>query len=245
MSDFLNSLGNLNAWGNAAGFLGLLPPAQTEFGKDLGVFLPSPLSLNPRDPVENRCLVSYPGGVLLHTGLPNPGIKKAVQTYSERWSRLPMPVWLNLLPNNADEAAQLSEIVDELENTAASVITLPTSASREERKLILNAARGEKPFLAEIPLDMVNGDLVDCVRFSEAAGVVLGAPRGRLFKDGKWVNGRLYGPALFPQVIAALRLLRRTGKPILVGCGVCSLEQGEQLLHLGVEAVLVDVLLWG
>lgn len=244
MSGYLAELGIESPWLNAPGFLGALPPARLEFEGEMGAFLPMPLSLQPRTPVENRCLVRYPGGMMLHTGLPNPGLKAVVKQYGARWARLELPVWLALLPNNAEEAEEMSVVVDELENVAVCQIELPRQASREERRNILAAAAGEKPFFVELPLDLVNREMLSIIQESAAAGVVLSGPRGRLMNGGKWVNGRLYGPALYPQVVSMLHTLRKLNRPILVGCGVASIEQGKQLLELGVEGVQLDLMLW-
>ena len=244
MSGFLAELGIESSWLNAPGFLGPLPPARVELDVEMGAFLPISLSLQPRNPVENRCLARYPGGVMLHTGLPNPGLRAAVKQYGARWGRLDLPVWLALLPNNGEEAAEMSEVVDDLENVAVVQVELPRQASREERRNILAAAQGEKPFFVDLPLDQVNREMLGLIQESAASGVVLSGPRGRLLNNGKWVNGRLYGPALYPQVISVLHTLRRLNRPIIVGCGVSSIEQGEQLLGLGVEGVQLDLLLW-
>jgi dihydroorotate dehydrogenase (NAD+) catalytic subunit len=244
MSSLLTELGIENPWMNVPGFLGYLPPAHLDFPLTMGAFLPPPLSLIPRTPVENHCAVSYPGGVLLHTGLPNPGLTAAARIYAQRWARLAVPVWLNLMPNNGEEAETMSSLVDELENVAAYQVSLPREADAAERKSLLAASGGEKPFLVEIPLDQVNEDLLAGVKESNACGVLLSAPRGKLQNDQKWVRGRLYGPALFPQVVDALRRLRALDKPILVGTGVYTAEQAEALLGLGVEAVQFDLALW-
>jgi hypothetical protein len=244
MSGALNELGIASPWLNVPGFLGGLPPARMDLDLEMGAFLPMSISMQPRSPVENRCLVRYPGGVLLHTGMPNPGLRESIKQYAARWARLDLPVWLSLLPNNADEAEEMSEVVDELENVTTFQLELPRRSSKEECRSILTAAAGEKSFFVEIPLDLVNRDTLGMVQNSPAFGVVLSAPRGRLLNDGKWVNGRLYGPALYPQVISQLHSLRRLGKAVVIGCGVSSIEQGEQLIGLGVDGVQVDLPLW-
>ena len=62
-------------WLNAAGMLGFAPGKPWPFDAPQGAFVTNPVSLKPRTPAGNRCLLPYPGGFLLHTGLPNPGLR--------------------------------------------------------------------------------------------------------------------------------------------------------------------------
>ena len=71
---------------NAAGMLGFAPdPRKTPSYDLLGAFVTNPVSLLPRSPALTRCSVSYLGGVLLHSGFPNPGLAKIIGKYSRQW----------------------------------------------------------------------------------------------------------------------------------------------------------------
>ncbi|HNQ95866.1 MAG TPA: hypothetical protein PKH47_14440, partial [Anaerolineales bacterium] len=62
---------------NAAGSLGFAPDLrvlQELGGLEFGAFVTNPISLRPRVPTAQPAVLEYPGGFLLHTGLPNPGI---------------------------------------------------------------------------------------------------------------------------------------------------------------------------
>jgi hypothetical protein len=77
------------------------------------------------------------------------------------------------------------------------------------------------------------------------AAVSLEAPRGALpDAAGRLVNGRLYGPALFPQTLAVARSLVKLGIPVIAGPGIFSAAQAELLLANGVLAVQLDAVLW-
>jgi len=241
---FLEEIGLESPWMNAAGFFGYMPPAHNEFNAPMGAFLPPPLTVEPRSPVENRALIRYPGGVLLHTALPNPGIKTAIRLYALRWSRLHLPVWLHLMPADVEEACEMSALADELENILAIEIELPLRFSVRDKLAMLNAAKGEKPVLAAIGVDEVDSDFILGCRSIGVNAVVLSAPRGRLLHKGQWVNGRLYGPALFPQMSLVLMRYRKIGLPLIAGCGVFTPEGGQELLDAGAAAVQVDAALW-
>src|SRR5512147_1080331 len=89
---------------NAAGSLGFAPdpygPTELE---QLGVFVTNPVSLAPRSPAHGERVLSYPGGFLLHTGYPNPGLKNVIRRYAAGWSRSSLPVWVHLLPGTLEE----------------------------------------------------------------------------------------------------------------------------------------------
>ena len=70
---------------NAAGSLGFHPDARAAVKwDDFGAFVTNPLSLRPRLPAANPKLIEYPGGFLLHSGLPNPGLSAAVKKYARQ-----------------------------------------------------------------------------------------------------------------------------------------------------------------
>ena len=58
------------------------------------------------------------------------------------------------------------------------------------------------------------------------------------------VNGRLYGPAYYPQALSSLRGTVRLGLPVIAGVGVQSEEQAEAMLASGALAVQLDTILW-
>jgi dihydroorotate dehydrogenase len=225
--------------------LDYLPPSHLEFPVEMGAFLPPSLSFNARNPAAVRAALPFPGGVLLRTGLPNPGMAAALKKYAQRWERLALPLWLSLIPGNATEAQEMSALVDDLECAVAFQMLLPRGASMRERAEILSAAQGEKPFFVELPLDEVSHEFIAMIQKSAASGVVVSAPRGILQRREQWVSGRLYGPALYPRTALAVRDLVREKVPVMAGCGVNTAAQGQALLDLGAIAVQLDVVLWG
>lgn len=242
---FLTEMGIASPWMNAAGFLSYLPPAKLDFEVELGVFIPPPLTLQPRTPAENRALIAYPGGFLLHNAIPNPGINTAVKQYAKRWAKLQLPVWLHLFVENEEEAYEMSAVADELENVLAVELELPIRISNRARLAILAAARGEKPLIAALPMNEVDREFVIGCADNGVSAVVISAPRGRMMNPGGfWVNGRLYGPSLIPQLILTLERCRKIDLPLIAGCGIFSVQDGEKLLKAGAAALQVDAALW-
>ena len=60
---------------NAAGCLGFAPDTHgpTDLSQ-LGAFITNPISLLARSPAHGPRFLSFPGGFMLHTGYPNPGL---------------------------------------------------------------------------------------------------------------------------------------------------------------------------
>ena len=79
---------------NAAGTLGFVPdPAGPASLAHLGAFVTNPVSLAPRTPAQGLRWQAYPGGFLLHSGYPNPGLRAVVKRYAPAWGRASLPVW--------------------------------------------------------------------------------------------------------------------------------------------------------
>ncbi len=111
MSDYID-LELSSPWLNAAGALGFAPGADGWSWPEMqGGFVTNPVSANPRTPAETRAALSYPGGSLLHSGLPNPGLKGVLRKYAERWARSSLPVWVHLLGDGPEEIHRMALVI--------------------------------------------------------------------------------------------------------------------------------------
>ncbi|MCX6053478.1 MAG: hypothetical protein NTZ74_00905 [Chloroflexi bacterium] len=237
-------LGLATPWMNSAGFMGFLPSPSPSVEIPFSAFVTNPISLLPRTPAHNRTLIPYPGGFLLHTGHPNPGLKIILRKFQEKWGRLPLPVLPHLLVQTPYECQQMVRLLEGVENISAIELGLPPGVSDPCLIGLVRAAMGELPVLVCIPLDQIESNLVDQLPVLAPAGIILTAPRGSVRTNGRHTNGRLYGPALFPQMCSALSGLKGIGLPIIAGCGIFSKEQGEDALELGASAVQIDAFCW-
>lgn len=240
-------------WLNAAGMLGFAPPAQAwNWPHPQGAFITNPISLKARQPAERRALIPYPGGVLLHSGLPNPGLRRVLRQFAPIWGRSNLPVWPHLF-GEPPEIAEMARILEEVEGVAALEISIPLEAARQEAVALLQAAQGELPLIACLPLQLVHADWLSDLGFAGASALHLDAPRGILpsgsmpsgsMPSGSLVRGRLYGAGLLPQALEGLQAAQKTGLPVLVGGGIETPADGERLLAAGAFAVVVDLALW-
>jgi dihydroorotate dehydrogenase (NAD+) catalytic subunit len=236
-------------WMNAAGILGCtLPPRWPVAGVDLktlGAFVTNPISLTPRTPATERCLIPFPGGALMHSGLPNPGISRILRKYGERWAQSSLPVWVHLIGSSPEEIQQMVRRLEGREGVMAVELGLPADIRAEAALALIEAAYGELPLIVQLPLTSVNETWVSSLVGTHVSALSLGAPRGTLLDDaGRPVSGRLYGPALFPFTLSAVQTLRKLGLPTIAGPGVYRHQDAQALLNAGALAVQLDTVLW-
>jgi dihydroorotate dehydrogenase (NAD+) catalytic subunit len=230
---------------NAAGSLGFVPSDSPAFaGLSLGVCITNPISLRPRKASQVPRLLEFPGGVLLHTGWPNPGLRSAVSSYANAWARAPLPVVLHLLVDDAAALRKAMPRIEELENIAAIELNIPTDASPRLAADLVAAAAGELAVIAQLSLPRAE-ELADGCLAAGASAVSLGPPRGSLpAADGRLVNGRLYGPAIFAQALAATQTLAKAGVPVIAAGGIEGEAQERACRDAGAIGIQMDVGLW-
>jgi len=236
--------GTNSNWMNAAGFLGYLPPASCLLAEKTGCFVTPAISWHARKPALDRCLLDYPGGFLLHTGSPNDGFNKVIKNYAAKWRRAKLPVWPHILPRNGYECRQMVQTLENLENIGAVEIGLPGTIETSLVEELLQASMGELPIYVSVPFLSPWQKWLDLLRMYTVAGIVLSAPRGCLPNNGSVVNGRLFGPALFPQLVHEIREFKDSGVPLIAGSGIFSFEQAETALQAGASGIQVDAWLW-
>ncbi|MFZ5858199.1 MAG: hypothetical protein ACOYZ6_15335 [Chloroflexota bacterium] len=234
---------------NAAGMLGFAPDFRAwqnseEFSETFGAFVTNPLSMRPRKATSHPAVVEYPGGFLLHTGLPNPSLSSAVKKYARKWADSSLPIIVHLMADRPEETARMVESLEGIENVMAAELGFAPLLTDDIILTSLEMSLGELPLIVSLPME-------DAVRLAPrvieagAAAVSLSAPRGTLnTDDGKLITGRLYGPSLFPQSLETVRRLAGAGVPVIGGGCVYSREQAEVMKEAGAMAVQLDAVLW-
>jgi dihydroorotate dehydrogenase (NAD+) catalytic subunit len=233
---------------NAAGSLGFAPERRgpVDLGR-LGGFVTNPISLRSRSPARERGLLEYPGGFLLHSGAPNPGLSRAIRRHAASWARSPVPVLAHLVAENPGELAEMARRLEGVEGVSGIEVGLPPGCGAGEMLALLAAAAGELPVIVRLPLERAIelGQALAVQPELPLAAASLGAPRGALARPGGgMVSGRLYGPGIFPLALQAVRELARAGLPVIGAGGVYAPEQAEAMLAAGALAVQLDAVLW-
>lgn len=232
-------------WLNAAGSLGFVPDGRGPLElEQLGAFITNPISLRPRRASQGTRMLSFAGGMLMHTGHPNPGLSAALKRHPNAWARASLPIILHILADDPAALRKAMPRIEELENLAAVELGIPADASPQLTRDLVQAATGELPVIAQITLPRCE-ELANAALSAGASALSLGPPRGVLpDAGGKLIDGRLYGPAIYPQALAAVRTLAKTKIPVIASGGIEGRPQGEAMLDAGALAVQIDIALW-
>jgi dihydroorotate dehydrogenase len=229
---------------NAAGTLGFAPDVRSDIAPEsFGAFVTNPISVRPRRAAKGPRLFKFPGGVLLHTGHPNPGLSSAIKNYAAAWARSPLPIIVHLLSAKVEDLHKALPLIEELENVLAIELGIDAEITEAEIKELAVTASGELPLIIQLGLHRA-AELAEAALEGGAAAISLGPPRGTLPAAGKLVSGRLYGPAQFPAALAAVVELAKNGVPVIAAGGVETQAQGEAMLAAGAMAVQIDIALW-
>jgi dihydroorotate dehydrogenase (NAD+) catalytic subunit len=230
---------------NAAGSLGFAPGTRAGVEMEpLGAFFTNPVSLAARRPAENRCLLPFPGGFLLHTGLPNPGLRAVLRDYAGAWARSSIPVVVALLGSQAEEIKRMVQRLEGLEGVIGVEIGLPPDAAPELAVGLCLAAQGELPVIANLPPKRI-GDLGPRLKQAGVGLVSLAAQRGALpGPDGRLMRGRLYGPSQLPAALLAVTEAAGLGLEVIGSGGIYSQTDVAAMRTAGASAVQVDTAWW-
>ena len=230
---------------NSAGMLGFSDELRAFLDlQALGAFVTNPVSLHPRTPAHGPRTLRYHDGLLMHTGLPNPGIDRVIETHSSRWRRMQVPVIPHLLVQDQDEISALLDRLERLDSIQAVEIGLLGELHEHDCRLIETACTGMLPVIARVPVNSTFEQMMDFER-AGAAAITLGPPRGSLPHEKIIVSGRIYSPGLLPQVLqAGSQLAGRLKTPLIAGCGIFSRPAAVHLLAHGFSALQLDTVLW-
>ena len=237
---------------NAAGSLGFTPDTRTGISLEpFGAFVTNPFSLRPRLPATKPEVVEYPGGFLLHTGLPNPGLNAGLKKYSAKWSRADLPIIVHLMADRPEETQRMVRALESQENVMAAELGFAPLLADDIILLTLEMCVGELPLIFSLPVEQVLS-LGPRLIQGGAQAISIAAPRGALpltpnpspDGTGELITGRLYGPSLFPQTLETVHSAARIGLPVIGSGGVWSKENADATLSAGALAVQVDAALW-
>ena len=235
---------------NAAGTLGFGDEYRDLIELDtLGAFVTNPMTYTHWNPATGTRVVPLEGGVLMHTGLPNPGLSKVISQYRAVWERMPMPVIAHIVVNNVDEVQRCVSLLEREDTISAIELGLSDEISPAETEWYLRAAtdRTEKPMLARLPFSASIDHFKAAIDAGVGALVFCAAPRGTARDQaGRLVAGRIYGPLVKPIVLRMVgQLARRFPNIPMIGAGgIHTPQDARDFLEAGAAAVQVDSVTW-
>jgi dihydroorotate dehydrogenase (NAD+) catalytic subunit len=230
---------------NAAGTLGFAPDQHNDLDwSRLGAFITNPISLTGRTSAHGRRFVSYPGGFLLHTGFPNPGLSSALRHHARHWHHSPVPVIVHLLARSVGELTGMARRLENVEGVSGLEVGLTSDVTAEMVAAYTQAAGGELPVIMQLPMER-SVELAAKAIQAGAAAISLAPPRGMLPAHGEEIiQGRLYGPAILPMALRVVRELKQLDIPTIGVGGIYTQDGLKSMLAAGAMAIQLDGILW-
>jgi len=233
----------------------------------LGAIVSSPVSLKPRYVAHPPRMGVRGAQLIIHTGLPNPGLRAVLRMYRDAgmigphrrgfWARQPIPLILHLIATTPDEMARSCEQVSRVWGVAGIEMGLDDGTSVDGALVLLEAAlaSSDLPIIVRVPFDDVDVLAPALAEGGVDALTLAAPPRGLLptailssdygHQDKVWVRGRIYGPAVLPLLLARLaRWAEKLPVPVIACGGIAAPEDAQACLELGAVAVQVDALVW-
>ena len=216
----------------------------------LGAVVTNPATVEAWRPAAGTRIIPLDAGVLVHTGLPNPGLAKVISQNRRAWAQLPIPVILHLVGAAERQMKQAAALVDDTDEIAAVELGLRDDIdAREAIDSVTQAAEIEKPLLVRLPFYEC-AQLALAVADAGADALVLTAPPRGTARDphtGRLVSGRVYGPLIKPMILRLVGRLRRqipAELPVIASGGIHSPQDARDYIDAGATAVQVDAATW-
>ncbi|PJF27413.1 MAG: hypothetical protein CUN53_04165 [Phototrophicales bacterium] len=237
---------------NAAGTMGYADEYRDliDFGK-LGALVTNPITLAPRDPASGARVVPLDAGVLVHTGLPNPGVRAVLDANRDKWDKLPASLRLIahvVVLSSVDDVRRCIAALERADRVDGIELGLSDEISLAEAEWYLRALIGksEKPILARLPFG-AGADMARACEDAGADGLVVSAPPRGVARDGggRLVTGRVYSPTIKPLALRQVgQIARRVELPVIGAGGIHTPQDARDFLEAGAAAVQVDSAVW-
>src|SRR5512145_1808442 len=215
----------------------------------LGALVTNPVTFQPWQPATGTRVVPLDAGILLHTGLPNPGLSQVIEQYHNTWKNLPLPIILHLVATTVEQVRRAAERLDNEDSVDAIELGLNDDCPWQEAEQFVKAisSHTEKPVLVRLPMTDVY-TLAETVADAGAGAVVIAAPPRGTARDpnsGRLVSGRVYGPLVKPMVLRMVGVMaQKLDVPVIGLGGIHTQQDARDYLEAGARAVQVDTVTW-
>ena len=212
-----------------------------------GGIVVGPFTRRSRGGSQPPRLAETVGGFVRRVGLQNRGVSAAVRRYGQLWPRMGCPVIAQVADSESGEAAETVERLSAVEGIEGFELLCQPEASEREigRLLEVLLLETDLPLLVKLPLTRAAA-LAPVA--AGAAGLVVGSPPmgAAMRADRQAVSGELFGPGVFPMMLAALLEVKALELPgSLLACGgVHTRQQARDCLQAGADALQLDSLVW-
>ena len=194
-------------------------------------------------------LVSRPGGVVWTPERVGRPVAQLLAEVSTSWEALDIPVLACIAPGEMGHVQQVARHLADVPTVAG--VWLETREDEDVGHVLarIDVARraSELPVLVALPLSCAGRWARPCVH-AGADALVVGMPlEGELPHQGRWVRGRVYGPLMFPVMLAALRAVAAQVEgrvPLIAHGGIHTPEDAVLCREVGADAVALDAVVW-
>lgn len=215
----------------------------------LGALVTNPVTYQPWQPPVGTRVIPLDAGILVHTGLSNPGLSKVLAKYRLLWMALPLPVIIHLVADTREHVARSASRIDAEDALDALELGLNDDISVNDAAEFVRAAvqRTDKPVIVRLPVQSAH-PIAEAAADNGAGAVVACAPPRGTARDPHWgrlVSGRIYGPLVKPVILRLVgQLTRKLDIPVIGAGGIHSAEDARDYLEAGARAVQVDTVTW-
>jgi len=235
----------------------------------LGAVVTHPVSLRPRRAARGARIAIHGHHTLIHTGWPNPGIHRVIRQHGSMWARFPVPIIVHILATKPTEVGRAVARLSPVEGVAGIELGFADDVTLDDALLLLDAAKfeGSYPLIAKVPFDRVRDMIPPLIEGGVDALTLTAPPRGvlplyhengsspnRLFSNKlfpnklfptRYLRGRLYGPARFPNLLNVLATWAPELSVPLIACGgISNAREALACLSLGADAVQIEACAW-
>lgn len=230
---------------NAAGTLGFAPgSSKSNLLQTFGAFITNPISLHARMPAQNPEAIGYAGGVLIHSGLPNPGLAATIKNYRTHWEHASLPIIIHLIADEPDILKEMVGALEEIENVMAVEIGFAPQTTGKSIINTIGTCYSELPIIVSLYPDQVldiGGHLIK----HGVSAISMSSPYGTLISKNKTpITGRLYGQSILPHALKVVHAAAMADIPIIGGGGVWTAQAAIEMQQAGAFAVQMDAALW-
>jgi dihydroorotate dehydrogenase (NAD+) catalytic subunit len=212
-----------------------------------GALVTNPVTTAPRSPANGARVIPLAAGMLMHTGLPNPGLRVVLGDMAEVWARLALPVIVHFVPVSLEDLRRALGRLDEADHVAAVEIGLNDDIPQADAVMLTReAGKTEKPALIRLPFGAPMA-MVRAVADAGADALVLSAPPRGTARDaaGHLVSGRIYGPMNKPLALRHVgQAAQLSNAPVIAAGGIHTPDDARDFLEAGAVAVQIDSLVW-
>lgn len=215
----------------------------------LGAIVTNPVSYEPRTPARGTRVIPLDSGLMIHTGLPNPGLSRVLRKHRNLWTALPLPVIVHLIATTDDQVRKAAARLDEEDCVNAIELGLRDDMTWQEATRLVGSAvtKTEKPVLVRLPMHDAY-EIAEAVADAGASTLVISAPPRGTARDpytDKLVSGRIYGPTVKPLALHMVgQIARRVDIPIVGAGGIHHPRDARDFVEAGAVAVQVDSVMW-